>query len=197
VLVIGDRGRRKGWWDAMLAFHRAFGNGPDVRLIVKSRGEPMRVTNPNVEYVTGDLTEEELRDLYHQAHVMLFPGREGYGLPPREFAATGGVALALDWGGTRDDIGRWGFRLDVSHHEVAFQDHPHFGGQVGTWAVADVDAMAQALQTVRDWYPYYAGQAMRNAAWVADHYRWSSFAAAAWDIYHEAVAEVQRARNVS
>lgn len=197
VLIIADRGQRKGWWEAMLAFHRAFGDDPNVRLIVKSRGEPLRVTNANVEYVTGDLTEIELRDLYYRAHVMLFPGREGYGLPPREFAATGGVALALDWGGTQDDLERWGFQLPVSHHEVAFQDHPRFNGQVGTWGVVDVEAMATALQVVQTYYAPFAARAMRNAAWISESYRWSSFAAACWDIYHEAVEEVRLGRNVS
>jgi len=189
VLVFADRGTRKLWWEAILAFHRAFGDDERYRLIVKSRKEVIRVNNPNVEVRHGDLTTEQLRDLYNEAHVLLYPGREGFGLPPREMAATGGVALSLDWGGTEDGLAEWGVAIPRDGYDVAFPDHPDFGGGVGFWGSTSIEAMVKVLQTVEGYYEHYAAQAMDAATWVRDTYRWDAFAQRCFEIYERVVEE--------
>lgn len=162
VLVIGDRGARKGWWEALLAFHQAFGDDPRYELILKTRKTALRVSNPNVRIIEGDYSDIEMRALYDSAHLMVFPGREGFGLPPREFAGTGGVAMALDWGGTADGIYQWGAAIPVAGMEPAFRDNAALVG-TGEWAVPDVARMAKMMRAIADDYALYAHNAYINA----------------------------------
>src|SRR5690606_20065018 len=72
-ITIGDRGHRKGFTDAIMAFVRAFGKRTDVELIVKSRSPLGELSNPNIKIITDDYTDEQMQRLYAKADCMLFP----------------------------------------------------------------------------------------------------------------------------
>src|SRR5690606_12701591 len=120
---------------AAQAFNKAFGDDMRYRLILKSRTDAVNVSisNPNIEIIAQDMSDEEMCQLYHRAHVMLFPTRgEGFGLPPREFAATGGLAMATNWGGTAENIDRWGIPIEHAM-EPAYNTTSKWAGTVGEW----------------------------------------------------------------
>jgi len=56
--------------------------------------------NPLVNVYQGVWTKEQIRDFYHNCHIMICPNRgEGFNQPALEFLATGGVVLTHNWGG--------------------------------------------------------------------------------------------------
>jgi hypothetical protein len=115
-LAFFDRGERKGGMMAQQAFTRAFGDDMRYKLILKARaakpGRALVLTNPNIEVIHQDMSEQELYELYCRCDVLINPHKgEGFGLLPREFAATGGFALTTGWSGTADAIEQWGYAL--------------------------------------------------------------------------------------
>lgn len=184
-LCIADRGLRKNWYAAAMAFNRAFGDDPRYRLIIKARDGVVKylISNPNIEVVSQDMSDAEMCQLYHRAHVMIFPTRgEGFGLPPREFVATGGLALATHWGGTAQDIAQWGLPLPYSM-EPAYRTKEQWAGKCGEWAVPDVDALTEIVWDVAAHYDTYMTQAPDRAKFVRETYTWSRFATETGAIY--------------
>lgn len=174
-LAIADRGERKGSSKAIHAFVEAFGEDMRYKLILKSRHKQFELGNANIERVIGDLSNAEMAELYQQADVMIFPScGEGFGLPPREFAATGGVALATNWGGTSDALRQWGVSLPAKMG-TAWRDNCKWYGKQGEWAVVDHAELVKKLRRVANYFDYFAIDAMRAAEFVAREYQWSRF----------------------
>lgn len=178
-ISIADRGWRKGWWHALRAFTKAFGKSMDVRLILKTRNKDVLSEAfkdcPNVEVIEGDYSDEEMVKLYHRSHVMLSSNcAEGFGFTPREFAATGGLALATNWGGTADDLNWWGVPIPYTMG-IAWEDYPDWRGKLGDWAEPDVDALASLMRYVVAHHSAYEDFALRAAGYVVTHYRWALF----------------------
>ncbi len=183
-LCWGDRGNRKGWDVAMQAFIDAFGDRHDVRLLVKAReggSFPYEISNANIEIVRDDLDEFGLRDLYLRCDAMVFPARgEGFGLPPREFAATGGPVIATDW--WADDIQEWGYPIRYKLVK-AWAGHPNHDG-LGKWAEPDKDHLVKQMKHLVNQdgrVISYMGQ--KSANHVAKLYRWDKFAEGVLDVW--------------
>jgi glycosyltransferase involved in cell wall biosynthesis len=184
-IAIADRGVRKNWGVAAGAFNKAFGNDMRYRLILKSRTGVINypITNPNIDVIAQDMSDEELCQLYHRAHVMIFPSRgEGFGFPPREFTATGGLALATNWSGTADEIDQWGIPIPYTM-EPAYPRSKGWAGTVGDWAVPDLDHLAQQLRHVADTYATLASEAPQRAQFVKETYSWQRFGQRVGEIY--------------
>lgn len=195
----GDRNDRKGWDLAAAAFVEAFGERMDVRLVIKARAGsfPYEFTNPNIEVVRADYDEFAMRDFYLRHDCMVFPSRgEGFGLPPREFAATGGPVIVTGW--WADDVAQWGY--PVRYKMVpAWKDDPKHEG-LGLWAEADVEHLAQQMTHVFEQDPRivsYMGQ--RSAIRLYKTARWSQFATGVWDVWQQSsvpsLADKRRARR--
>jgi glycosyltransferase involved in cell wall biosynthesis len=175
-LAIHDRGERKGGNAALFAFEEAFGDDMRYKLILKSRKIPFSLSNPNVEQIGEDLSNAELAALYKRADVMIFPSRgEGFGLPPREFAATGGIAMATSWGGTADALQMWGVELPYKM-ATAWRDKREWYGKLGNWAEVPQEEIVVRLGLIADYFEYFAKNAMKASAFVAQEYQWSKFA---------------------
>jgi len=189
LLTIADRGYRKGSHEVAYAFQRAFGDSKHVQLTMKARRFPIRITNPNIEVLESDMTNTQMAMLYAQCDAMFFAGREGFGLPPREFAATGAPAFALDWGGTTDDLGLWGYPL-TSTMESAWSDNDALRG-LGEWGKADVDDMATQMTDFVDHRQRYLEEAHDKALYASARYSWKQFTDSVCAVWQH-VKEVSR-----
>jgi glycosyltransferase involved in cell wall biosynthesis len=191
-LAFMDRGLRKGGLDAVQVFIRAFGGDMDYRLILKSRNttKPLVLTNKNIDVIHQDMSEAELYRLYLECDVLINPNKgEGFGLLPREFAATGGIALATNWGGTADDIDLWGVPLPYTLVPAQWDTKGLRGQDLGVWAKPDVDAAAAILRDVAERRESYRRRAMLAASYARQMYRWRDFAAMVLEIWEEGIAD--------
>lgn len=179
-LAFVDRGWRKGGMTAINTFVKAFGDDLRYRLILKMRNPrvPFSLTNPNIVTILTDMTEKEMLDLYRSTDIMLNASRgEGFGLLPREFAATGGISLATNWGGLADDLGSWGwplpYKLADARWDASLNDNFH--DDWGQWAEPDEDGIVPILRDVALNYTSYRYAAESLAQDVADRYSWRRF----------------------
>lgn len=204
-LAFGDRYIRKGWDVAVRAFVQAFGDRDDVELIIKTRagsqlvyplGDGLMVWDgehfivdgkpaANVRVMREDM--DTLYDLYCYTDCMVFPSRgEGFGIPPRQYAATGGPVIATQW--WADDIKAWGYPIRYTM-VPAWQGHEKFAG-LGKWAEPDVDHLAQQMRHVENLertnirYARYLGKQVSRRAQKL--YNWQTFTERVWAIWQEA-----------
>jgi glycosyltransferase involved in cell wall biosynthesis len=190
-LAFLDRGLRKGGLTALQAFVRAFGDDPDYRLILKARkareGRALDgITNPNITVVQRDMSEQELYQLYLSAHCLVNPNKgEGFGLLPREFASSGGLALATDWGGTADDIERWGVPIPYRLINADWRGVKKWEGQeLGQWAEVDTDELANLMRYVARERDCFMHRAMVEAPGVRRMYDWRRFAGQVLEVWN-------------
>ena len=183
-LAMAVGGFRKGWDAAVRGFDAAFGDAPDYRLLIKLRAGRrlnVRIMQPRVELVARDLDEAGMLDLFAAADAFVCPSRgEGFGLPPREAAATGLPVIATAWGGTADDIAEWGIPLG-SALVPAWPNHPHHP-RCGDWAEPDVAHLAMLMRDVAA-APVDEAAARRRADRVHQRYSWSRFTDRVWEIW--------------
>lgn len=189
-LCIGDRGRRKNALATASAFVKAFGDNDKYKLIVKVRESSsfakISVANPNISIMAQDMSDDELLALYYSCHVMIFASRgEGFGLPPREFSATGGVSLATNFSGLSDNIQRYGVPLDCEL-ELAWAGNDEWYGKLGFWADPTIQTIADRLTVIANNYNELRYDAFtRFALFSQETYQWSVFASKVAAIYTE------------
>lgn len=188
-LAFGDRGQRKGGYTAIQAFQVAFRNDRRYKLIVKGRA-PKTVellTVGNVELIQQDMSEAELYALYCHCDVLINPNKgEGFGLLPREFAATGGIALTTAWGGTADALAQWGWPLNYELGPADWQGQPGLGNQnLGLWAIPDAEHMINMLKCIAQNIDAYRVEAMQKAINAHKLYSWPCFAQQVYQVLEE------------
>lgn len=188
-LCWGDRGKRKGRLEAEQAFYRAFGDDMDYRLLIKTRDLETHVEclNANIDVISADMSEEELYELYLSCDAMVFPTKgEGFGLPPREFAATGAPVITTAWSGTADDVEEWGLPLRYTLERADWQGALNLQGlPLGNWARPDVGDLARLMRDVADNRERHSARAMERAARVHELYSWRAFAGGVLDVWNE------------
>jgi glycosyltransferase involved in cell wall biosynthesis len=189
-LAFMDRGARKGGITALQAFLMAFGEDMNYRLILKSRKAkvPLEFTNPNITVIHQDMSEAELYELYLSADVLINAHRgEGFGLLPREFAATGGIAMTTDWSGTADGLGVWGYPLPYELVKADWRGNKSLEGQdLGEWAEVSPERVATHLRIVAANREYYQERAKTAAHQAVNLYSWRTFAEQVLSIWKEA-----------
>jgi glycosyltransferase involved in cell wall biosynthesis len=191
-LAFLDRGARKGGLAALQAFLMAFGEDMNYRLILKGRKPkvPLTLTNPNITVIQQDMSEQELYELYLSADVLINCNKgEGFGLIPREFAATGGISLATGWGGTVDNINDWGVRLPYELEPADWKGVKSLAGfDLGEWAKPDLEGCAVVLRRVAENIDWFRAGAYRKAKNAAALYSWRAFAEQVLDVWQEVSA---------
>jgi glycosyltransferase involved in cell wall biosynthesis len=198
-LAFFDQGARKGGLTALETFIEAFGDDERYRLILKgrSRGVRIEMTNPNIQVIQQDMSEQELYELYLSCDVLINANKgEGFGLIPREFAATGGTALATAWGGTADGIGIWGAPLPYKLVRADWKGHKQYEGMdLGEWAEPDKAGIVPTLRYVADNINAYRQTSYRLAPQVRAMYRWDKYAQDILDIWNKHATATQHSEN--
>jgi glycosyltransferase involved in cell wall biosynthesis len=119
-LFVGGTIWRKGIDVLLKSYCAAFNRTDDVCLVIKDMGAnsfyrgqcagdaiallQKQPSAPEVLHLTGDLSEQEMAQLYRSCHCLVHPYRaEGFGLPVAEAAACGLPAI-VSAGGSTDDF---------------------------------------------------------------------------------------------
>lgn len=171
-LALGDRAGRKGDYIAHTAFIRAFGENADprkVRLVVKSRAENhanMCLVNNPTWYSLWRENIPNMADVFSQADCFVFPSHgEGYGMPPREAAATGMPVIATAAHGHVDrGLDNWAIPL-VNNKLVKSP----IGGE---WWMPDIDEVADKMRYVYDHAEESFERGLRAAEWLRENETW-------------------------
>lgn len=104
-LHVGAEAARKGGWDTVDAFRKAF-NGKAHTLTLKMVDANWnRIPNlGNVTYINGKFSMNQLQDLFHSHHVYVYPSwGEGFGLTPLQAMGTGMPTITVPgWAPYRD-----------------------------------------------------------------------------------------------
>jgi len=191
-LAFTDRGTRKGGTEAIHAYMMAFAGESDYRLVLKGRASKEHakeeLLRSNIFQIHDDYNETQMAQLYRSCDVLINPHKgEGFGLLPREFAATGGLALTTDWSGTADGLDLWGIRIPCSLGYAEGRSKLLAGQDLGYWAVVDPARLAEQLRHVADHWPLYQEQARAKMQAAQLLYRWDQFAHDVLGVWKEVV----------
>ena len=152
---------RKNPWAAIEAFRKAFGSDRSARLIVKTSHlsafpeglrllEDVKRSANNIIVIDKIMTAGEFAALYTEADtVMSLHRSEGFGLVLAEAMMRGLPVVATNWSGNTDFVTREtgmpiAYRLVPAVDPQGTYEHPGM-----SWAEADVEAAAAALQRLR------------------------------------------------
>jgi hypothetical protein len=134
--------------------------------------------NPNIKVIYEDFTPTQLVDLYYKSHCLINPHKgEGFGLIPREFAATGGISLTTNWSGTADNLDLWGWPLEYSLEIADWKGNKNLQGQdLGVWAKPDMEDLKNKMRSVFEYRENYLKTTKDKSNFVTSFYRWDNFA---------------------
>lgn len=166
-LTIGDRGTRKGWDTAFMAFSKAFPAAlyPDVRLIIKARKFMFKFPDPRIVIQVEDAPD--MAAVYRQADCLVFPSKgEGWGLPPREAAAMGIPTIATRYAGLEVGIDQW----CTMPLEPRIMDS--IMGYGGTWGIPEMDDTVAAMRDVYTHRDEARQKARVQADWLRNNQTW-------------------------
>ncbi len=174
---------RKGWDIAYRAFDRAFRGNRDVRLRLHFRDPmplTMRFTDPNVEMALGHYDRPALRAMLQQADCFIFPSRgEGWGLPPREAAATGLPVIATDYGGLSVEIEHWAIPIGVVGTSPA--GYGWWPNGIGEWVEPSLVQLAAEMRRCYEECSDMALFGQLCALWLRSNTPWERTARALLD----------------
>ena len=177
--ALGDRGSRKGHDLVWAAFHMAFINNENVRLVVKTRKGGLDQYDLTRCDHRVSLWREDLpsmRAFYRHIDCFAFPSKgEGHGMPPREAASMGVPTIVTPWG-SMDDADHWAIPL------TNFTLHQSTLLQGGLWAVADVTELARTMRAVYEDYEAEAERSVARARWLHENATWDHSARALLDL---------------
>lgn len=164
ILLLGALSRRKNAEAGVRIFQRASEGDPSWALTIKSRRVnpyPFQLAanqDPRIRVLSGDVTPQEIVNLYHSHDCFLWPSKgEGIGLPPLEAMATGMEVVSACHSGMRDFINeQWAWPIRTARivpadaPEENFSDHyVAVYGPVGNYWEPDE---AHAAEQLRECY---------------------------------------------
>lgn len=123
---------------------------------------------PNIYLLHGDLTDQEINDLYNDPRVkamVSFTKGEGYGRPLAEFALTGKPILVSGWSGHRDFLNEKmtamvGGTLQKVHPSAV---QPHMILAEASWFKPDDNQVVSGYREVFNNYDFWCKQAEKQA----------------------------------
>lgn len=162
---------RKGFAEVFEAFNKEFKTNEPVKLILKTtdRRAPIPIfpqEYPNIEVITGTVSEQELANIIGRANCMVYPSRgEGFGITPLEAMATGIPAIVPNAHGISEYFNSK-YMLEVKADERCPGLYVRFKGQdVGEMVVCDVDDLRKQMR-----YAYNHQKEMHDLGKAASEY---------------------------
>lgn len=185
-LTFGDGGQRKGLDLALQAFQRAFSQGEDVRLIIKTRPRAdfglqiNEADTPDTRISVWNQDADSLAEVFAHVDCVVFLTRgEGWGLPPREAAYMGLPVITTRWAGTAVNIDQWALPVRTGRLERS-----HFLG--GYWASPDLDEAAAHLRWCYEHPTEARHKGQQAAQWLRTRQTWEQAAQGLLDIAYDA-----------
>ena len=201
--MIGKFEERKGYRELLEAFAQAFGNSPEVELLIKAdyfidvergkAGLAKLLSSAGCRHVrtySGMWSKEHLLGLYNYCDVFVFPSRaEGWGLPLLEAAATGMPLIAAFYGGPTQFLEYLQSsltRIDYSLVKIEDGDFKRFwpteDGDLGRWAQPSVESLAAAMISSRDQFAALREEAVANSQVAREKFSWDNSANSAVEV---------------
>jgi len=194
-LTIGKYEQRKGIDETLEAFAQVHGNRPDLELIIKSNyfmdherkyQDLNRKINSlglaNVKLLWGEISADELADLYRSCDTFVLPTRaEGWGLPLIEAAAAGLPIITTMYSGHTEFLSHIKDSVLPVDYVMAKIDCPEYcyyypdsKNDWGSWARPDVYSIAACMQAAcREVDTLYAN-AQRNSVTIRERFSWAN-----------------------
>jgi glycosyltransferase involved in cell wall biosynthesis len=173
-LHVGAEASRKGGWDTVRAFRKAFSGAherTDVKLTLKMINSSWNSV-PNlgrVTYINDKLGIGQMLDLFHHHDVYVYPSRgEGFGLTPLQALATGMPTITVpDWAPYKDFLDPR-LNLPAVLESTNFPEiHP------GKMFYIDEDDIIDKMRWVADNYEPARDFAIENSFAVHEKYDWN------------------------
>ena len=178
VVQYGDLTTRKGVFEAVEAFQRAFPNETDVQLHLKTQQGRLGAGNfgipefrdKRIVIHNATWSRSQLRDFLASAQAFIWLSRgEGFGLPPLQAAASGlPVVMSTHTGMAEYYKPRYFYGVNSPTSSAA-----PLGG---TWFEPDVEEAAAHLRSIYDDYATAERKAKAAAAYVARDFNFDTFA---------------------
>ena len=194
-LTVGKFEQRKSQLETLQAWAQAFGNRNDIELVIKTgyfgsaEAKAQQLVDTvhalkltNVEVIWGDMTPDQLWELYRSADVFVLPTRgEGWGLPIIEAAAMGLPIVTTMYSGHQQYLQHIASSVVPVSFDLEPIDCPEFqmyypttDGNWGQWARPRVDSIASAMLHALDNLDHLRAEAKVNAQTVRGQFSWAA-----------------------
>ena len=142
---------------------------------------------PSVKLLSGAMTRQELFLIYSMADAFVFPSRaEGWGLPLLEAMATGLPAISTNYSGHTEFLKTVeGYFSPIAHRLVPIMDRDYQRivlrreGDLGHWAEADVDDLAQKMRDMVARYDEWRQKGLAASRILRAKFTWANAVEAA------------------
>jgi len=193
-LAVGKYEQRKGIDEILEAFAQVHGNRSDLELIIKSNyfrdherkyQELQRKISSlgltNVTALWGEMSADELADLYRGCNTFVLPTRaEGWGLPLIEAAAAGLPIITTMYSGHTEFLSHISNSVLPVDHVMVPIDCPEYCSYYpdskndwGTWARPDVFSIAACMQAACREVDTLYHNARRNSQIIRQRFSWA------------------------
>lgn len=158
------------------AFNKAFGNSPDVKLMINSRvGDPevcKEIENKiaalgatNIIFSLKHLSDQEYVAFVRRLHCLVNPSRgEGFSISPYE-ALSMEIPVIVSNNSAQKVLASTGFVKSVPSRIPVPAHYPTLG-DCGFFSTCTVDDLAKAMQDVYSNYAFYVQKAREGKKWV-------------------------------
>gem|GEM_PF-2575131 len=144
---------RKGWRKTIQAFSEEF-RGENVGLVLKPTriaevaelADWVRSMGAGIEIIKGELTDDEMGQLYRACDVYVSPSAEGFGVPLVEAALCGLPSVALAAGGTADIVKCGNGYLVPPKWEPCVGQLPQIYPSSHQWPSCSIDGLREQMR---------------------------------------------------
>lgn len=176
-LHIGEPSPRKDGQLVVDVFIKLFANNPDYQLTIKAHGShtirvydkgnnfvPIDNVYSNIKVIKEEYSVEQLVDLYHRHHVLVYPTwGEGFGFIPLQALATGmPVISTYDWAHYKNYLGPLKINSILTDETLpkAVGD-PHAGQMYKPIKEDLIDKMIDSISNFKAYSGYYFAQSTK------------------------------------